>query len=232
MKRLLGSLRYRHQQIAVMALIGDIMRHDQMRLRIHGGLDIVAHHAAVPRARGHGAGIGIVQGDLAVRRIGQCPVHRLQMLDVLPHAAIALGQMCHLLGADLALFLPIDPDHLRDVAFDVRLEMGDVICDLALGEVANSGVHRPELAAVDSDACALQHADASAKLHEPGAGTADAKAIVAAEVGDGLVVGNETASQPHQLDIAARFAFEPAARRDPVQVAINKQLEQNGGGGG
>ena len=37
------------------------------------------------------------------------------------------------------------------------------------------------------------------------------------------------AGQPHNLDIAPRLGFQPAARRDAVQVAVDEQFEQHCG---
>lgn len=69
------------------------MGDDQMRFGIDSRLDVIADHAAVAPTSGHGAGDGIGQRYLTVRRIGQYPVHGLQMLDLLPDAAIALSEM-------------------------------------------------------------------------------------------------------------------------------------------
>jgi hypothetical protein len=44
------------------------------------------------------------------------------------------------------------------------------------------------------------------------------------EVGDRLVVGDEPAKQPHQLDIAAGLALEPPARLHPVEIAVDIEL--------
>ena len=54
----------------------------------------------------------------------------------------------------------------------------------------------------------------------------DRGAVVAAEVGDGLEVGREFARQPHQLDVATRFALQPPARLHLVEIAVDIQLEQ------
>ena len=61
-----------------MTLVGDFMRDDQVGLGVDGSLDILADHSAVPGAGGHGAGIGIGQRYLPIRRIGQGPTHGLQ----------------------------------------------------------------------------------------------------------------------------------------------------------
>lgn len=58
---------------------------------------------------------------------------------------------------------------------------------------------------------------------------ADARAVVAPEVRDGLVIRHQLAGQPHDLDIAPRLAFQPAARRDAVQVSVDDQFEHDRG---
>lgn len=137
--------------------------------------------------------------------------------------------MGDLVGPGLAVFLPVDTDHLVDITFNIGLQMGEAVGDLVLREVPVTVVDGLEFAAIDGNAIALQHADPAAKLHELRAGPADRAAIRAAEFGDGLVIWCQSAGQPHQLDIAPRFPFQPAARRDPVQIAIDEQLQQNGG---
>ena len=141
-----------------MALAGNILRDDQRRPGIDCGLDIVTGHATVPGAGRHGPGVRICQGYLPIRSVCQSPIHGLQMLDVLPDTAITPGQMRDLIGAGSAVLLSVNPDHLIEAAFDVRLRMGDPAGDLALGEVAVAGIHRPEFATVNGNAHPLQHA--------------------------------------------------------------------------
>lgn len=135
--------------------------------------------------------------------------------------------MVDLPSPGLAFFLPVDADHLGDIAFNVGFEMGDAAGDLAFGEVPVAVVHGFELAAVDGHAIALQRADPAAKLDELRADLADACTVVVPEVSDGLVIRHQLAGQPHDFDIAARLALQPAARWDAVQVAIDEQLEQH-----
>ncbi len=141
---------------------------------------------------------------------------------MLPDTPVTLGQMRDLLSPNLALLLSIDPHHLRDVALDVRLQVGDAAGDLALGKVAIPAVDGPELAPVDGNAGAFQHADPAAQLHELSAAAADTRAVVTPEVGDGIVIQDKAAGQLHQLDVPPGFAFQSAARRDPVQIAVDE----------
>jgi hypothetical protein len=142
---ILCGYRHRAQLIAVMSLVGHLVCHDQRGLGIDRALPVVADHPAVAGTGRHGAGVGIGQGYLAVRRVRQGLVHRLQPADLLPDAPIAAGQGLHLLAPRLALFLPVDADHLGDVALDIGLEMGQAAGDLALGEVAVAVVDGLEL---------------------------------------------------------------------------------------
>jgi hypothetical protein len=119
------------------------------------------------------------------------------------------------------------PCHRVHVASGIGLQVGEAVGDLALGEVAVAVVHRLELAAVDRDAGAPQHADPTAELDELRAGLADGRAIVAPEIGDGLVVGREAPCQPHQLDVAPGLALQPPTGGNAVQVAVNEELEQD-----
>ncbi len=50
-------------------------------------------------------------------------------------------------------------------------------------------------------------------------------AFVLAEVGDGFVIRREPSGQPHHLYIAAGLALQPPARLDPVEIAVNVELE-------
>ena len=52
--------------------------------------------------------------------------------------------------------------------------------------------------------------------HEPSADLADLSAVVFAEIGNRLVIGNQAAAQPHDLDIAPRLPFQATARLHPV----------------
>ena len=52
-------------------------------------------------------------------------------------------------------------------------------------------------------------------------------AVVVAEVGNGLEVRCQSTGQPHQLDVALRLALQTPTGPDPVQVAINVDLEQH-----
>src|ERR1700733_13169248 len=109
----------------------------------------------------------------------------------------------------------------RHALFDLLL----AALDLALREVVVATVHSLELAAIDGNAGLCQQAHLAAQLDELGANLLDRGAIVLAEVGDGFVIRRKPPGQPHHLEIAARLTLQPPARLDPVEVAVNVELE-------
>src|SRR5260370_4569462 len=88
-----------------------------------------------------------------------------------------------------------------------------------------STVHGLELAAVAGNAGCREQAHLAAQLDELRANLLDRWAIVLAEVGDGFVIRRERSGQPHHLKIAASLALQPPARLDPVEIAVNVELE-------
>lgn len=54
----------------------------------------------------------------------------------------------------------------------------------------------------------------------------DRAPAVLAEIRDGLEVGDKASEQPHELDVALRFALERPAGAYPVEVAVDVELEQ------
>jgi hypothetical protein len=51
------------------------------------------------------------------------------------------------------------------------------------------------------------------------------RAIVLAEIGDGLVIRDEPSRQPHHLQIAACLTLQPSARLDPIEIAVDVEFE-------
>jgi hypothetical protein len=58
-----------------------------------------------------------------------------------------------------------------------------------------------------------------------GANLLDRGAIVLAEVGDGFVIRRKSPGQPHHLKIPASLTLQLPARLDPVEIAVNVELE-------
>ena len=115
-----------------------------------------------------------------------------------------------------------------EVALHALIELLHPRLQLALGEVLVAVVDRLELAAVDGDRGLFEQAQFPAQQDELAAGGADCLTVVLAEVGDGLEVGHQPASQPDQLDVALCFPLQPPARLHPVQIPVDVDLQQRG----
>src|SRR6185436_17161283 len=63
--------------------------------------------------------------------------------------------------------------------------------------------------------------------NEPGANLPNGATIILAEVGNRLVIGSKTAREPHHLDVAPGLTLKPAARLNPVEIAVNVELQQH-----
>ena len=115
------------------------------------------------------------------------------------------------------------------VAVDALLDLLHPLLELVRREVAVAVVDGLELAAIHGDDAVDEQLELAADGHEMAAGLADAAAVVAAEVGDGLEVGGQTARQPYQLDIALALALQAPAALHAVEVAVDVDLQQHAG---
>ena len=78
----------------------------------------------------HRPGIRVGQRHLPIRRTDQRLIQGQQALNLLLDAVMAVGQMCR---PRCPGFLAVNPVRLLDVAPYLGLQMGKVVCDLALG---------------------------------------------------------------------------------------------------
>src|SRR5216683_1439615 len=196
-----------------------------MMLGVDGGLHIVADHASSAPAGGHGPRIWIGQRDLLVGRVLNRPLHRPQGLHLSPQAGNLLLQPARLGLGDIALFA-VSAIQRREVPRDAGVDLLQPLADLGHREVLVAIVHRFELATVDRNNGTREEFEPTAKLDEPSANRSDRLPIVLAEVGDRLEVRRQPPDQPHQLDIALRFPFEPPARLNAVEIAVEVNLQQ------
>ncbi len=91
-------LGHRRELGAVVALIDDLMGHDQVMFGIDGGLHVVTDDARAPAGGRHGAGVGIGQRDLLIRclqplglKLSQALHLLLELGDLLLNAARSHG---------------------------------------------------------------------------------------------------------------------------------------------
>src|SRR5262245_42314771 len=115
------------------------------------------------------------------------------------------------------------------IARDALLDLRQAPLHLRPREVLVPVIDRLELAAIDRNTRFTKQAHRAAQRHEASTHPADGTAIVLAEIGDRLVVGNKPPGQPHDLDIAPGLALELAARLEPVQIAVNVELQEDRG---
>ena len=103
-----------------MTAVRNLVRNDQMMLRIHGCLHVIADHTRAATTGGHRACIGIGQGDLAVRS--------------LRHLLADLLKLAHLLFDRLhLLFNMLDASFRHERRLSVRaIEFCHVACDAVL----------------------------------------------------------------------------------------------------
>src|SRR5450756_1506155 len=127
----------------------------------------------------------------------------------------------------LRRFLPVSTVKLLQVARDALLDLRHTPLHLGACEVPVTVVYRLELAAVDRHAGLREKAHRAAKRNKPGADLADGAAVVLAEVGDRLVIGSKPARQPHHLNVAPSFTLQSPARLDPVEIAVDVELQQH-----
>src|SRR6266478_3930729 len=73
----------------------------------------------------------------------------------------------------------------------------------------------------------LNRSSFTAQHDELAAHLANGRAVVLAEVGDGLEVGCELPGQPDHLDVALALSLQPPARRHAVEVTIDVELEHH-----
>src|SRR5580692_4912138 len=98
--------------------------------------------------------------------------------------------------------------------------------DLGHCEVLVAIVDRLELAPVDRNDSPREKVELTAQHDELRARRADRRPAVAAEVGDRLEVRHQSAGQPHQLDVALGLPFEPPARLDAIEIAVEVDLQK------
>src|SRR6516225_6451526 len=65
-----------------------------------------------------------------------------------------------------------------------------------------------------------------AKADKPRAHLADRRTIVLAEISDRLVIRSQPTREPHHLDVAPGLALKPPARLNPIEIAVDVELQQ------
>jgi hypothetical protein len=81
-----------------------------------------------------------------------------------------------------------------------------------------SAVHRQQFPA--------EQVQLAAEQHELAEDRAESLVVDAAEIGDRFEVRLEVTQQPNNFDIPMRLRFQPTARADAVEVAVNVELQK------
>src|SRR5271154_1027232 len=149
------------------------------------------------------------------------------------HLLLKLGDLLLQTGRlgfeSLGRLLPVGGVELLQIAGDASLDLRHSPLHLRPREVLVTIVHRLELAAVNRHAGFREQAHGATQRNEPGADLADGEPIVLAEVGNRLVIGDETARKPHHLNVTPSLTLKPAARLNSIEIAINIELQQHRG---
>ena len=126
----------------------------------------------------------------------------------------------------LGRLLPVGSVELLQIARHALLDLRQTPLHLGPREVPVAVVHRLELTAVDRDAGLRQQPHRAAQRNKARAHLADGTAIVLAEVGNRLVIGHQPARKPHHLNIVPSLTLKPSARLNPVEIAVDIELQQ------
>ena len=200
------SLRHRAELRPVASDVGHLVGDDQVVLGVHCGLDVVADDASGLAVRGHRAGVGVSQRELAIGLRLQLLLCLVELAH-LPPQSIDLVLQPLRLGLQVGRLGAVGGLERIEVALDALFDLLLALVDLAGREVAVTAVDGLELAPIDGDERLGEELEVSAQHDEAPADVADAGAVVAAEVGNGLEVGLEVAKQPDHLEVPPRFCL-------------------------
>jgi hypothetical protein len=118
---------------------------------------------------------------------------------------------------------------LRKIARDTLLQLGAAPFYLRASKVLIAVVHRLELASINRNARLREQAHPATHFDKLHADLLDRWPIILAKVGNGLVIGDKSARQPHHLDIARSLPLQPTARLNTVEVPVNVELQEHRG---
>src|SRR5271169_6798336 len=90
--------------------------------------------------------------------------------------------------------------------------------------------HLSRLRSIDGDARCNKQIKLAAQRDELATNLTNGLAIVLAEIRDGLEVRRQLPGQPDHLDIALALPLQASARRHPIEVAIDVELEHASSG--
>jgi hypothetical protein len=169
--------------------------------------------------------VGIGQGYLFVVTRHHLSIQPVEALYFLAQLRDLLLEPCGL-GLRHRRTLTISRIELREIAGDALVDLFQTPLHLGLGEILVTIVHRLELAAIDRHAGFGEQTHRATERNKPGADLPDGATVVLAEIGNRLVIRNKAAREPHHLNIAPGLALQPAARLNPIEIAVDIELQQ------
>src|SRR5260221_1553192 len=104
--------------------------------------------------------------------------------------------------------------------------LSEAALHLRTREILVAVVDRFELTAVDGNARFRQQAHLSAKCDELRAHLAYRRPVILAEISNRLVIGNKPAREPHDFNVAGGLTLKPAARLNPIEIAVDVELQR------
>jgi len=164
--------------------VRDLVRHDQMVLRIDGALHVVADRVGAVALRCHRARIRIGQRDLFLTRGLKLRLECRQAVHLGLERLDASAQRRDLGGSNPYaghLRLAIRTIKLGEIASDALVDRSDPPLQAVVREVLLAVVHGLELAAVDRDARLVEKVEVAAERDEPATYLADRRTVVLTE---------------------------------------------------
>lgn len=117
--------------------------------------------------------------------------------------------------------------HLDQITLDAGLDLLHPSLQLSSRKVPVPVIDGLELAAVDGHQRIGEQPKPLAQNDELPADAADGLAILLAEIGNGLVIRRQSPGQPHQFDIPLCLSFQVPAGLNPIEIAVDVELEKN-----
>src|SRR5207247_3080478 len=113
-----------------------------------------------------------------------------------------------------------------ELALHFALDRLKLLLELGRSHHRSLARHRLELRPVDRHPLATDQLRLGTEAHEPPAYRLERPRIQAPELSNRLVIGHQTAEQPHHLHVAAALAFKPPGGANMVKITVEVKSKQ------
>jgi hypothetical protein len=192
-------------------------------LGVDGDLDVVADSDL--GVRRHGAAVGIGQRYLVFARALELPQHGVVSTAFLAQGLDLFGEIFHPRAAR-RLFRRVALVKPLEIIGQSLVGLLDELPQRIAGEIAILVVDRLDARPVHRQQFAPEQVEPLAQQRELAKHRFERGPIVGSEIGDGLEVRLQRPQQPDDLDVAMAFRFQPAARPNSVEIAVDVEFEQ------